>query len=108
MYEFAFVLAYGSEANSMDTTIKEFLLNFTQECSDSRHLALENSVYEKDRKTYILVKQEDETYLCFNNDKIYKSLDGFTDKNKEIISKQGDLKNEIGIAIERLDYKLGN
>ena len=45
MYEFAFILAYGSEANGLDTKIKEYLLNFTQECSDSRHLALENAVY---------------------------------------------------------------
>jgi hypothetical protein len=45
MYEFGYILAYGSEANSLDTKIKEYLLNFTQECSDARHLGLDEAVY---------------------------------------------------------------
>ena len=56
MYEFSFVIAYGSEANAMDTKIKEYLLNFTQECSDSRHLGMEEAVWENDKtkKIHIL------------------------------------------------------
>jgi hypothetical protein len=67
MVEFSYILAYGSEANAMDTKIKEYLLNFTQECSDSRHLGLDEACYEKDGKTYIITKQPDGTFLCFNN-----------------------------------------
>ena len=40
--------------------------------------------------------------------KRYPSLDGFTSKNEELIEKQEVIKEEIGIAIERLDYKLEN
>lgn len=84
-YEFSFILAYGSEANAMDTKIKEYLLNFTQECSDSRHLALEKSVFERNGVTYIMVRQPDKTWLCFNNNVVYTSLYGFVDKNDELL-----------------------
>lgn len=116
MYEFSFILAYGSEANALDTKIKEYLLNFTQECSDSRHLGMEEAVWEKDGKIYILRPTEEKnyegTYTSFEDGKVYPSLDGkpagFTSKNEELIEKQEVIKEEIGIAIERLDYKLEN
>ena len=56
MVEFTYVLVYGSEANAMDNKLKEYLLNFTQECSDSRHLGLDEAVFEKDGKVFILTK----------------------------------------------------
>ena len=87
MYEFTFILTYGSEANLIDTKIKEYLLNFTQECSDCRNLAMDDVVYEKDGDIYILQKEKDGTYRCYNNDQIYENLDGFTSKNEELIEK---------------------
>ena len=114
MYEFGFILAYGSEANALDTKIKEYLLNFTQECSDSRHLGMEEAVWEKDGKIYILrpTVNDTDTFTSFEDGKVYPSLDGkpvgFTSKNEELIEKQEVIKEEIALAIERLDYKLEN
>lgn len=75
IFEFSYILSYGSEANALDTKIKEYLLNFTQECSDSRHLALQEQVWEKDGQIYIFEKVEGkEEWWCFNDNKIYYSL----------------------------------
>ena len=105
---FVVILLYGAEANNIDFKIKDLLIKLQVDCNEAVILAHQQLVYEKDGHIHIMKKQSNGTYYSLRDEKYYKTLDGFTPKNDEVMDKTALLNKQITLGIKRIDYKLDN